>query len=189
MVRSALVILIKNREMITDFELLLRGVVETIPESELARKLKLGKQLRVKAGFDPTAPDIHLGHTVVLTKLRQFQDQGHHVIFLIGDFTALIGDPTGKNVTRPALSEEEVRVNAATYQEQAFKILDPDRTEVAFNSSWMGPMKADGLIKLASRFNVARMLERDDFKKRHAAGRPRHRHGRDQQPGPHALQT
>lgn len=172
MVRSALVILIKNREMITDFELLLRGVVETIPESELARNLKLGKQLRVKAGFDPTAPDIHLGHTVVLTKLRQFQDQGHHVIFLIGDFTALIGDPTGKNVTRPALSEEEVRVNAATYQEQAFKILDPDRTEVAFNSSWMGPMKADGLIKLASRFNVARMLERDDFKKRHAAGRP-----------------
>jgi tyrosyl-tRNA synthetase len=172
MVRSALVILIKNREMITDFELLLRGVVETIPESELARKLKLGQQLRVKAGFDPTAPDIHLGHTVVLTKLRQFQDQGHHVIFLIGDFTALIGDPTGKNVTRPALSEKEVRANAATYQEQAFKILDPDRTEVAFNSSWMGPMRADGLIKLASRFNVARMLERDDFKKRHAAGRP-----------------
>lgn len=172
MVRSVLVILRKNREMITDFELLLRGVVETIPESELARKLKLGQRLRVKAGFDPTAPDIHLGHTVVLTKLRQFQDQGHHVIFLIGDFTALIGDPTGKNVTRPALSEEEVRVNAATYQEQAFKILDPDRTEVAFNSFWMGPMKADGLIKLASRFNVARMLERDDFKKRHAAGRP-----------------
>jgi len=172
MVRSTLVILEKIREMTSDLELLLRGVVEAIPESELARKLASGGKLRIKAGFDPTAPDIHLGHTVILTKLRHFQDQGHHVIFLIGDFTAQIGDPTGKNVTRPALSEEEVRANAVTYQEQAFKILDPERTEVAFNSSWMGPMRADGLIKLASRFNVARMLERDDFKKRYVAGRP-----------------
>ena len=157
--------------MDTDLALISRGVVETIPESDLTRKLALNRPLRVKAGFDPTAPDIHLGHTVILTKLRQFQDQGHQVIFLIGDFTARIGDPTGKNATRPALSEEEIRVNAATYQEQAFKILDPDRTEVVFNSAWMSLMKADGLIKLASRFNVARMLERDDFKKRYAAGR------------------
>ena len=157
--------------MDTDLALISRGVVETIPESDLTRKLALNRPLRVKAGFDPTAPDIHLGHTVILTKLRQFQDQGHQVIFLIGDFTARIGDPTGKNATRPALSEEEIRVNAATYQEQAFKILDPDRTEVVFNSAWMSLMKADGLIKLASQFNVARMLERDDFKKRYAAGR------------------
>lgn len=157
--------------MDTDLELILRGVVETIPESELIRKLSLGRPLRIKAGFDPTAPDIHLGHTVILTKLRHFQDQGHNVIFLIGDFTARIGDPTGKNATRPPLSEEEIRINAETYQQQAFKILDPERTEVAFNSTWMGAMKADGLIKLASQFNVARMLERDDFKKRYAGGR------------------
>lgn len=157
--------------MDTDLELISRGVVETIPESDLTRKLALDRPLRIKAGFDPTAPDIHLGHTVILTKLRQFQEQGHHIIFLIGDFTARIGDPTGKNATRPALSEEEIRVNAATYQEQAFKILDPARTEVAFNSTWMSQMGADGLIKLASQFNVARMLERDDFKKRYAAGR------------------
>ncbi|MEO5367052.1 MAG: tyrosine--tRNA ligase [Magnetococcus sp. WYHC-3] len=139
---------------------------------KLSRSLASGVPLRIKAGFDPTAPDLHLGHTVLIHKLRQFQQLGHHVIFLIGDFTGLIGDPTGKSETRKPLTPQQVADNAATYKEQVFRILDPQRTEVAFNSTWMGPMNAQGLIGLAARHTVARMLERDDFSRRHREGRP-----------------
>jgi tyrosyl-tRNA synthetase len=149
-----------------------RGAAEILVESELLTKLKRGKPLRIKAGFDPTAPDLHLGHTVLINKMRRFQDFGHEVIFLIGDFTGLIGDPSGRNATRPALTPEEVQANAATYQAQIFKILDPVRTRVDFNSRWMNPMSAVGLIRLASKQTVARMLERDDFSKRYKGGQP-----------------
>ena len=146
-----------------------RGVDELLPEEELIEKLKQGRPLRIKAGFDPTAPDLHLGHTVLINKLRQFQDLGHEVLFLIGDFTGKIGDPTGKSATRPPLTDEQIAVNAATYKEQVFKILDPDRTQVMFNSDWMGRMSAADMIRLAGQYTVARMLERDDFTKRYRA--------------------
>ena len=145
-----------------------RGLEEILLEDELIDKLKEGKPLKVKAGFDPTAPDLHLGHTVLINKLRTFQQLGHEVIFLIGDFTGMIGDPTGKNVTRKPLTREDVLANAKTYQEQVFKILDPAKTRIAFNSEWMEKLGAAGMIKLAARQTVARMLERDDFKKRYA---------------------
>ncbi|HET7922716.1 MAG TPA: tyrosine--tRNA ligase [Gammaproteobacteria bacterium] len=151
---------------------LCRGADEVLPEAELAERLRGGRPLRVKAGFDPTAPDLHLGHTVLINKLRQFQQAGHQVIFLIGDFTGMIGDPTGKNLTRKPLNREEVAANAETYREQIFKILDPARTEVDFNSRWFDRMDAAGLVQLAARHTVARMLERDDFSKRYAAGQP-----------------
>jgi len=147
-----------------------RGAEEILVEDELLEKLKTGKPLKIKAGFDPTAPDLHLGHTVLINKLRQFQQLGHEVIFLIGDFTGMIGDPTGKNVTRKALTKEDVLANAETYKEQVFKILDPAKTTVAFNSTWMDKLGAAGMLKLASRQTVARMMERDDFKKRFANG-------------------
>jgi tyrosyl-tRNA synthetase len=149
-----------------------RGAQEVLVTSELVKKLQRGKPLRVKAGFDPTAPDLHLGHTVLLNKMRQFQQFGHEVIFLIGDFTGLIGDPSGRNATRPALTPEDVQANARTYQSQVFKILDPERTRVDFNSRWFGSMPAAKLIEIAGRHTVARMLERDDFSKRYADGRP-----------------
>ncbi|WP_031567618.1 tyrosine--tRNA ligase [Rheinheimera texasensis] len=145
-----------------------RGLEEILLEDELIEKLKEGKPLKVKAGFDPTAPDLHLGHTVLINKLRTFQQLGHEVIFLIGDFTGMIGDPTGKNVTRKPLTREDVLANAKTYQDQVFKILDPAKTRIAFNSEWMEKLGAAGMIKLAARQTVARMLERDDFKKRYA---------------------
>jgi len=147
-----------------------RGAEEILVEDELLEKLKTGKPLKIKAGFDPTAPDLHLGHTVLINKLRQFQQLGHEVIFLIGDFTGMIGDPTGKNVTRKALTKEDVLANAETYKDQVFKILDPAKTTVAFNSTWMEKLGAAGMLKLASRQTVARMMERDDFKKRYASG-------------------
>ena len=146
-----------------------RGTDEILTESDLKKKLESGKQLTVKAGFDPTAPDLHFGHTVLLNKLRHFQDLGHKVIFLIGDFTGQIGDPSGKNKTRPTLTSEELVLNAKTYEKQVFKILKKDLTEVKFNSEWCNKLGADGLIKLASKYNVARMLERDDFNKRYNA--------------------
>lgn len=149
-----------------------RGSDEILPADELEQKLAAGTPLRVKAGFDPTAPDLHLGHTVLINKLREFQRLGHHVIFLIGDFTGMIGDPSGRSATRPPLTREEVKANAATYQQQIFRILDPDKTEIAFNSSWMDKMTAADLIRLASSHTVARMLERDDFEKRYKSGRP-----------------
>jgi len=151
-------------------EYIKRGAEELLVESELAEKLAAGRPLRVKAGFDPTAPDLHLGHTVLINKLRHFQELGHHVMFLIGDFTGMIGDPSGKNATRPPLSREQIAQNAATYREQVFKILDPERTEVCFNSTWMNELGAAGMIRLASHYSVARMLERDDFAKRYAGG-------------------
>lgn len=147
--------------------LIRRGADEIVVESELTKKLERGQPLRVKAGFDPTAPDLHLGHTVLINKMRQFQELGHHVMFLIGDFTGLIGDPTGRNTTRPPLTQEELLQNAETYKEQVYKILDPDKTEICFNSAWMQPLGTAGMIKLASQHTVARMLERDDFKKRY----------------------
>ena len=150
---------------------LTRGTQEVLVAEELVRKLRRGQPLRVKAGFDPTAPDLHLGHTVLLNKMRQFQQLGHEVIFLIGDFTGLIGDPSGRNTTRPPLTPEAVQANARTYEEQVFKILDPARTRVDFNSRWFGPMPASRLIEIAGRHTVARMLERDDFAKRYADGR------------------
>ena len=153
-------------------EVIKRGADEILLEESLVKKLGRGKPLRVKAGFDPTAPDLHLGHTVLVNKLRQFQDLGHEVIFLIGDFTGMIGDPTGKNTTRKPLSRDEVIANAQTYEEQIFKILDPEKTLVVFNSSWMGEMSAADLIQLAAKHTVARMLERDDFSKRYAGGQP-----------------
>jgi tyrosyl-tRNA synthetase len=149
-----------------------RGAVDLIPEEDLRRKLKEGRPLRVKAGFDPTAPDLHLGHTVLINKLRQFQQFGHEVIFLIGDFTGMIGDPSGKSVTRPRLTPEEIAANALTYQEQIYKILDRERTVIEFNSRWMSAMSAAGLIELSSKHTVARMLERDDFQKRYRGGQP-----------------
>lgn len=149
-----------------------RGVDEILPEEDLIEKLKSGKTLTIKAGFDPTAPDLHLGHTVLINKLRTFQQLGHKVVFLIGDFTGLIGDPTGKNVTRKPLSKEQVLENAKTYQEQVFKVLDKEKTEIRFNSEWMDELGAAGMIKLAASQTVARMLERDDFKKRYSNGQP-----------------
>ena len=149
-----------------------RGAGELLIEAELIEKLKSGRPLRIKAGFDPTAPDLHLGHTVLINKLRHFQELGHHVMFLIGDFTGMIGDPTGKNATRPPLSREQILQNAETYREQVFKILDPKKTEVCFNSTWFEPLGAAGMIKLAALHTVARMLERDDFSKRYATGQP-----------------
>lgn len=151
---------------------LMRGCEEVLPQQELEKKLQKGTPLKIKAGFDPTAPDLHLGHTVLLNKLRHFQQYGHEVIFLIGDFTAMIGDPTGKNVTRMPLSQETVIENAKTYQEQVFKILDPQKTTVAFNSQWLGQFTAVDLIRLAATHTVARMLERDDFNKRYNSGQP-----------------
>ena len=147
-----------------------RGTEEILIEDELVEKLKSGKKLKIKAGFDSTAPDLHLGHTVLINKMKTFQDLGHEVVFLIGDFTGMIGDPTGKNVTRKPLTREDVLANAETYKEQVFKILDPAKTTVAFNSTWMENLGAAGMIKLAARQTVARMLERDDFKKRYASG-------------------
>ena len=149
-----------------------RGSDEILPLAELEKKLAAGAPLRVKAGFDPTAPDLHLGHTVLINKLREFQRLGHHVIFLIGDFTGMIGDPSGRSATRSPLTRAEVKANAATYQRQIFRILDPDKTEIAFNSSWMDKMTAADLIRLASGQTVARMLERDDFEQRYKSGRP-----------------
>ncbi|PSW19025.1 tyrosine--tRNA ligase [Photobacterium sanctipauli] len=149
-----------------------RGVDELIPEEELIAKLKENRPLRIKLGADPTAPDIHLGHTVILNKLRTFQELGHDVTFLIGDFTGMVGDPTGKNTTRPPLTREDVLANAETYKEQVFKILDPAKTKIAFNSSWLSDLGAEGMIRLAANQTVARMLERDDFKKRYSEGRP-----------------
>jgi len=149
-------------------DIIKRGAEEIIPEAELIEKLKKGKPLRVKAGFDPTAPDLHLGHTVLLNKMRQLQDLGHHIMFLIGDFTGMIGDPTGKNVTRKPLTPEQVQENAKSYKSQVFKILDPDKTEVMFNSTWLNQFSGADMIKLAASSTVARMLERDDFSKRYA---------------------
>lgn len=153
-------------------ETLKRGVVETLLESEFEERLKLERPLRIKAGFDPTAPDLHLGHTVLINKLRQFQDLGHEVLFLIGDFTGMIGDPTGKSATRPPLTKEQVIENAKTYQRQIFKILDPEKTQIMFNSTWMNDLSSADLIKLAATHTVARMLERDDFQKRYSSGQP-----------------
>ena len=149
-----------------------RGCDELLVDAELIARLKSGRPLRIKAGFDPTAPDLHLGHTVLINKLRHFQDLGHHIMFLIGDFTGLIGDPTGKNVTRPPLAREQILENAKTYKEQVFKILDPERTEIFFNSTWFDDLGAAGMIRLAAQHTVARMLERDDFAKRYAGGLP-----------------
>lgn len=149
-----------------------RGCDELLVEAELIEKLKENRPLRIKAGFDPTAPDLHLGHTVLLNKMRQLQTLGHHIIFLIGDFTGMIGDPTGKNATRPPLTREQVLANAQTYQTQVFKILDPEKTQVAFNSHWMGAFSGADMIKLAATHTVARMLERDDFSKRYRDNRP-----------------
>lgn len=143
-----------------------KGVDEILLEQELVEKLKLNRPLRVKAGFDPTAPDLHLGHVVLLTKMRQLQDLGHHIMFLIGDFTGMIGDPTGKNATRPPLTPEQIKINAETYTKQVFKVLDPNKTEICFNSKWLNELGAAGMLKLAASQTVARMLERDDFSKR-----------------------
>jgi tyrosyl-tRNA synthetase len=152
--------------------LIKRGADEVLVEAELIEKLKRGQPLRIKAGFDPTAPDLHLGHTVLINKLRQFQELGHQVIFLIGDFTGMIGDPSGKSATRPPLTREQVLENAETYKAQVFKILDPAKTEVAFNSTWMDQLRPSDFIRLASQYTVARMLERDDFSKRYAGNQP-----------------
>jgi tyrosyl-tRNA synthetase len=149
-----------------------RGADELIVESELVEKLRRGKPLRIKEGFDPTRPDLHLGHTVQFNKLRQLQDLGHHIIFLVGDFTGMIGDPTGRNVTRPPLTRDELTANAKTYTDQVFLILDREKTEVAFNSKWLSALGADGMIRLAAKYTVARMLERDDFAKRYREGQP-----------------
>src|SRR5476649_2956163 len=149
-----------------------RGCDELLIEAELIEKLRIGRPLRVKTGFDPTAPDLHLGHTVLINKMRSFQELGHHVMFLIGDFTGLIGDPTGKNVTRPPLTRAEIEANAATYKAQVFKILDPQKTEICFNSKWGEELGAAGMIKLAATYTVARMLERDDFAKRYKGNQP-----------------
>ncbi len=159
-------------EITTALELIKRGADELLVEADLVEKLKAGRPLRVKAGFDPTAPDLHLGHTVLINKLRHFQELGHQVLFLIGDFTGMIGDPSGKNTTRPPLTREQVLDNAKTYQEQVFKILDPAKTEVCFNSTWMEVLGASGMIRLAAQHTVARMLERDDFSKRYASQQP-----------------
>jgi tyrosyl-tRNA synthetase len=149
-----------------------RGCDEILLEAELLEKLRQSRPLKIKAGFDPTAPDLHLGHTVLINKMRQFQELGHHIMFLIGDFTGMIGDPSGKSATRPPLSPEQIQQNAQTYQEQVFKILDPDTTEICFNSSWHGRRTAADMIRLASRHTVARMLERDDFARRYKNNQP-----------------
>ncbi|HTG96168.1 MAG TPA: tyrosine--tRNA ligase, partial [Burkholderiales bacterium] len=149
-----------------------RGVHELIVEEELARKLASGRRLRIKLGLDPTAPDLHLGHTVVINKLRDFQQLGHQIQFLIGDFTGMIGDPTGKNQTRPPLTREEIEKNARTYREQVFKILDPAQTQILFNSEWSDKLGAEGIIRLAARYTVSQLLERDDFSKRFHQERP-----------------
>ncbi len=161
-----------DNRLTTALEEIRRGAEEILLEQDLVERLKSGRVLRIKAGFDPTAPDLHLGHTVLINKLRQFQQMGHHILFLIGDFTGMIGDPTGKSATRPTLTREQVQENAKTYQRQIFKILDPDKTEIVFNSTWMGAMTAADLIELASRQTVARMLERDDFSKRYTGRQP-----------------
>ncbi|MCZ6773432.1 MAG: tyrosine--tRNA ligase [Proteobacteria bacterium] len=162
----------KNFTTREQIDIIRRGAAEILVEEELAEKLALGRPLRIKAGFDPTAPDLHLGHTVLLNKMRQFQDLGHEVSFLIGDFTGMIGDPTGKNATRPPLSADEVAANADTYRQQVFKVLDPAKTKTIFNSEWMSQVDAAGLVKIAAQHTVARMLERDDFRKRYEDGRP-----------------
>ncbi|MCS6971863.1 MAG: tyrosine--tRNA ligase [Turneriella sp.] len=163
-------------ELEKQFQELVRGAVEVLPTNEFRRKLleayQSGRPLRVKAGFDPTAPDLHLGHTVLLQKMRQFQKFGHHVLFLIGDYTAMIGDPTGKSETRKPLSRAEVEQNAQTYREQVFKILDPQKTEVVFNSKWLAPLQLEDILRLTANYTVARMLERDDFSARYRAGQP-----------------
>lgn len=161
-----------SAELAAALETIRRGADELLIEAELIAKLKENRPLRIKAGFDPTAPDLHLGHTVLINKLRHFQELGHHVMFLIGDFTGMIGDPTGKNTTRPPLTREQVLANAKTYQEQVFKILDPEKTEVCFNSAWMNDLGAAGMIRLAGQYTVARMLERDDFSKRFGNHQP-----------------
>ncbi len=159
-------------EIAHQIEVFKRGADELLIEKELIAKLKKGKPLRIKEGFDPTRPDLHLGHTVQFNKLRQLQELGHHIIFLIGDFTGMIGDPSGRNITRPPLTPEEVLVNAKTYTDQVFLILDPEKTEVAFNSKWLSALGAEGMIRLASHYTVARMLERDDFAKRFHGNQP-----------------
>jgi tyrosyl-tRNA synthetase len=153
-------------------ELIKRGCDSLLIEAELVERLKAGRPLRVKVGFDPTAPDLHLGHTVVINKMRHFQELGHHIMFLIGDFTGMIGDPSGKNATRPPLSREQIMENARTYEEQVFKILDPEKTEICFNSSWMEGLGTAGMIRLAAQQTVARMLERDDFARRYSSNQP-----------------
>ncbi|MDH3790025.1 MAG: tyrosine--tRNA ligase, partial [Xanthomonadales bacterium] len=153
-------------------DLIARGTDEITKPEELEQRLKLGRPLRVKVGFDPTAPDLHIGHTVIINKMRQFQDLGHEVIFLIGDFTGLIGDPTGKNVTRKPLSPEQVKENAETYASQVFRILDPEKTEIRFNSEWLNQLGSDGMVRLAATYTVARMLEREDFKNRFKNNQP-----------------
>jgi tyrosyl-tRNA synthetase len=172
---TALILILEGELRMTMFDELAqikRGAHEILVEAELVERLKAGKPLRIKAGFDPTAPDLHLGHTVLINKLRQFQALGHEILFLIGDFTGMIGDPTGKNITRKPLTREDVMANAATYEHQIYKILDPEKTTVMFNSQWMGAMNAADLIQVAARHTVARMLERDDFSKRYAAKQP-----------------
>ena len=159
-------------EQLERFEELKRGCEELLLEQEFKEKLAAGRPLRVKAGFDPTTPDLHLGHTVLINKLRQFQQQGHQVLFLIGDFTGVIGYPTGKNATRKPLTAEQVAENAETYKQQIFKILDPEKTEICFNSEWMGKMSAADLVQLAAQHTVARMLERYDFQKRYSSNQP-----------------
>lgn len=161
-----------NEMLNNQLEVMKRGVEDFIGVEELIDRLKKGKTLRIKLGMDPTAPDLHFGHTVVLNKLRQFQELGHQVIFLVGDFTAQIGDPSGKNATRPPLTKEQVFANAQTYKEQVFKILDPDKTEIRFNSEWMDKMTAVDMVRLTAKYTVARMLERDDFQKRYSENRP-----------------
>ncbi|MBC8025909.1 MAG: tyrosine--tRNA ligase [Steroidobacteraceae bacterium] len=161
-----------NPELQNQLAELMRGTQEVLVESELVKKLTRGTPLRIKAGFDPTAPDLHLGHTVLINKMRQFQNFGHEVTFLIGDFTGMIGDPSGRNATRPPLTREQIEANARTYREQIFKILDREKTRVDFNSRWFGGMNASGLIEIAARHTVARMLERDDFAKRHKGNQP-----------------
>lgn len=161
--------MMQSSDMLNELE---RGTEEILVKSELVEKLKKGRPLRIKVGFDPTAPDLHVGHTVIINKMRQFQEFGHQVIFLIGDFTGRIGDPTGKSATRPPLTEEQVNQNATSYKEQVFKILDPEKTEVAFNSTWMGKMSSADMIQLAAKQTVARMLERDDFSKRYKSNQP-----------------
>ena len=160
------------QDLPSQLKIIKRGAEELLVEAELVEKLKLGRPLRIKLGMDPTAPDLHLGHTVVINKLRQFQDLGHHVQFLIGDFTGMIGDPTGKNATRPPLSREQIAANASTYKAQVFKILDPERTEILFNSEWCDKLGSAGMIRIASTYTVARMLERDDFSKRYQGNQP-----------------
>ena len=157
------------KEQITELS---RGADEILPDGGLEEKLKLGRPLNIKVGFDPTAPDLHVGHTVLINKMRQFQEFGHNVVFLIGDFTGMIGDPSGRNATRPPLTPEEINENATTYKEQVFKILDPEKTIIDFNSRWLTELGSPGLIKLAAKYTVARMLERDDFNKRFASGQP-----------------